>query len=115
MAINPNEQKELNFEEAMARLEQIVRALEGGNVPLDESLTLYEEGVKLVKLCSSRLDNAEKRIKILRTAATERLLSRISRKAVAADESVGNSDVLHRKISGRTLERTPDPHRSHAR
>ena len=65
MAINPNEPKELNFEEAMARLEQIVRALEGGNVPLDESLTLYEEGVKLVKLCSSRLDNAEKRIKIL--------------------------------------------------
>ena len=65
MAINPNEQKELNFEEAMARLEQIVRALEGGNVPLDESLTLYEEGVKLVKLCSTRLENAEKRIKIL--------------------------------------------------
>ena len=65
MAINRNEQTELNFEEAMARLEQIVRALEGGNVPLDESLTLYEEGVKLVKLCSSRLDNAEKRIKIL--------------------------------------------------
>ena len=51
--------------EAMARLEQIVRALEGGNVPLDESLTLYEEGVKLVKLCSARLENAEKRIKIL--------------------------------------------------
>ena len=65
MAINRSEQPELNFEEAMARLEQIVRALEGGNVPLDESLTLYEEGVKLVKLCSSRLENAEKRIKIL--------------------------------------------------
>lgn len=56
---------ELNFEEAMARLEQIVRALEGGNVPLDESLTLYEEGVRLVKLCSNRLENAERRIKIL--------------------------------------------------
>lgn len=65
MAINRSEAPELNFEEAMARLEQIVRALEGGNVPLDESLTLYEEGVKLVKLCSSRLENAEKRIKIL--------------------------------------------------
>lgn len=65
MAIYRSEQPELNFEEAMARLEQIVRALEGGNVPLDESLTLYEEGVKLVKLCSSRLENAEKRIKIL--------------------------------------------------
>lgn len=65
MAIYRSEQPELNFEEAMARLEQIVRALEGGNVPLDESLTLYEEGVKLVKLCSTRLENAEKRIKIL--------------------------------------------------
>jgi exodeoxyribonuclease VII small subunit len=65
MAIYRSEAPELNFEEAMARLEQIVRALEGGNVPLDESLTLYEEGVKLVKLCSSRLENAEKRIKIL--------------------------------------------------
>ena len=65
MAINRSEQPELNFEEAMARLEQIVRALEGGNFPLDESLTLYEEGVKLVKLCSNRLENAEKRIKIL--------------------------------------------------
>ena len=65
MAIYRNEQPELNFEEAMARLEQIVRALEGGNVPLDESLTLYEEGVRLVKLCSARLENAEKRIKIL--------------------------------------------------
>lgn len=65
MAIYRSETPELNFEEAMARLEQIVRALEGGNVPLDESLTLYEEGVKLVKLCSSRLENAEKRIKIL--------------------------------------------------
>ena len=65
MAINRSEQPELKFEEAMARLEQIVRALEGGNVPLDESLTLYEEGVKLVKLCSNRLENAEKRIKIL--------------------------------------------------
>ncbi len=65
MAIYRSEPPELNFEEAMARLEQIVRALEGGNVPLDESLTLYEEGVKLVKLCSARLENAEKRIKIL--------------------------------------------------
>ena len=65
MAINRSEQPELKFEEAMARLEQIVRALEGGNVPLDESLTLYEEGVRLVKLCSSRLEIAEKRIKIL--------------------------------------------------
>ena len=65
MAIYRSEAPELNFEEAMARLEQIVRALEGGNVPLDESLTLYEEGVKLIKFCTKALDDAEQKVKIL--------------------------------------------------
>ncbi len=53
------------FEDAIARLEQIVRMLDGGNVPLDKSLELYEEGVKLVKICNCRLENAEQKIKIL--------------------------------------------------
>ena len=53
------------FEDAIARLEQIVRMLDSGNVPLDKSLELYEEGVKLVKICNSRLENAEQKIKIL--------------------------------------------------
>ncbi len=57
--------KEMTFEAAIARLEEIVRALESGNAPLDKSLELFEEGVSLVKLCNSRLDNAEQRVKIL--------------------------------------------------
>ena len=59
------ENKELAFEAALARLEEIVRALDGGAAPLDESLALFEEGVKLVKLCSNKLDTAEQRVKIL--------------------------------------------------
>ena len=55
----------MTFEAAMARLEEIVRALESGNTPLDTSLSLFEEGVALVKLCNSRLDHAEQRVKIL--------------------------------------------------
>jgi len=55
----------MTFESAMARLEEIVRALESGNTPLDTSLALFEEGVSLVKLCNSRLDHAEQRVKIL--------------------------------------------------
>ena len=55
----------MTFERAMARLEEIVRALEGSNTPLDESLALYEEGVALVRLCSARLDHAQQRVKIL--------------------------------------------------
>ena len=59
----------MTFEEAMTRLEQIVRMLEDGKATLDESLTLYEEGIALVKLCSGRLDEAEQKIKIVRAAA----------------------------------------------
>ena len=57
--------EETTFEEAIARLEAIVRLLESGSAPLDESLTLFEEGVGLVKLCNARLDNAEQKVKLL--------------------------------------------------
>lgn len=53
------------FEPALARLEEIVRLLESGNAPLDESLSLFEEAVSLVKLCNSKLDSAEQKVKIL--------------------------------------------------
>jgi len=59
------EKKELTFEAAMVRLEEIVRKLEGGNAPLDESLSLFEKGVSLVKFCNGALDNAEQKVKIL--------------------------------------------------
>ena len=49
----------------MTRLEEIVRALEGGNAPLDTSLALFEEGVSLVKFCNQKLDAAEQKVKIL--------------------------------------------------
>lgn len=53
------------FEEALSQLEKIVNALESGNAPLDDSLALYEEAVKLVKLCNEKLDMAEQKVKIL--------------------------------------------------
>ena len=67
--MSENINKEISFETAMTRLEQIVLQLESGKVTLDESLTLYEEGIALVKLCSGRLDEAEQKIKVIRTAA----------------------------------------------
>ena len=67
--INMNENtmnpEEMTFEAAIARLEEIVRMLEGGSAPLDKSLAMFEEGVALVKLCNSRLDTAEQKVKIL--------------------------------------------------
>lgn len=55
----------LTFENAISRLEEIVSLLSDGNAPLDNSLTLFEEGVGLVKFCSSKLDEADKKVKIL--------------------------------------------------
>ena len=60
-----NKEKKVTFEEALARLEEIVRAMESGSAKLDESLALFEEGVGLVKFCTGELDSAEQKVKIL--------------------------------------------------
>ena len=58
-----------SFEESMARLEEIVRTLENGSATLEQSLKLYEEGSALVRTCSIKLDDAEKKIKLLNVTA----------------------------------------------
>ena len=58
MEINEN----VSFEEAFARLEEIVRALEGGKASLDDSMKLYEEGVALVRICGGKLENARRTV-----------------------------------------------------
>ena len=59
------EPNELSFEGAMERLEAIVEAMESGRLPLEEMLERYEEGSRMVKLCSEKLAAAEKRIEII--------------------------------------------------
>ncbi|PWL97310.1 MAG: exodeoxyribonuclease VII small subunit [Clostridiales bacterium] len=63
-----DEKKEMTFETALARLEEIVRSMESGTAMLDQSLALFEEGVGLVKFCTKALDDAEQRVKILQRA-----------------------------------------------
>jgi len=53
------------FESAMLRLQEIVTELEGGGLGLEASLKVYEEGMELIKFCSSKLQDAEKRVKTL--------------------------------------------------
>ena len=52
----------MSFEDALRALEEVVRKLEGGDVPLDDSISLYERGEELRKHCQSRLDAAQARI-----------------------------------------------------
>jgi len=58
-------EQEPTFEQALAELEQIVQRLERGELPLEESLRLYEEGVRLSRLCHGKLEEAEGRIEVL--------------------------------------------------
>ena len=60
---------EMTFEEMLARLEEIVRALEKGDAPLDASLSLYTEGAELIRKCSAALDAAEQTVVRLRKGA----------------------------------------------
>ena len=60
---------EWTFEKAMARLEQIVAALESGRCPLDDSMKLFEEGTRLTTYCAKQLQEAEQ--KILKLSASE--------------------------------------------
>jgi exodeoxyribonuclease VII small subunit len=54
-----------DFEAAIAELESIVKKLEEGELPLEQSLELYERGMKLSRFCHSRLEEAERRIEVL--------------------------------------------------
>ena len=56
---------EKSFETSLAELEQIVTKLEDGDLPLEESLDLFEQGIKLSRTCRERLTRAERRIEIL--------------------------------------------------
>ena len=60
--------KDLTFEERMQRLEQIVRALERGDVALEESLKLFQEGTALIQSCGKLLDQAELQVKKIASA-----------------------------------------------
>ncbi|MBM7555240.1 exodeoxyribonuclease VII small subunit [Halanaerobacter jeridensis] len=60
------EEQELSFEEAISQLEEIIENLEDKDISLDEALQKYQQGVKLSKFCSNKLEQAEEKIEIIR-------------------------------------------------
>lgn len=61
--------KKLTFEQSMARLDEIVHHLESGDMPLNDTLALFEEGTALVASCSKMLDEAEQKVVKLKKGA----------------------------------------------
>ncbi|HWF84652.1 MAG TPA: exodeoxyribonuclease VII small subunit [Vicinamibacterales bacterium] len=72
-----------DFEAAIAELDAIVKKLEEGDLPLEQSLALYERGVQLSRFCHARLEEAERRIEIL----TERGDLKAAPSSLGADEA----------------------------
>ena len=64
---------EMKFDESLQRLEEIVREMEGEELPLEESLAKYQEGIKLAQSCLKKLEEAEKKIEVLQKTAAGKL------------------------------------------
>jgi len=78
--------KELSFEEALKQLEAVVSRLESGETKLEESIRLFEEGMKLSGICQKRLDEADKKIEVL-----------LRKPGGIAQETEDESDILDKK------------------
>ena len=63
------DENKVTFEQATARIEEIVRLLEKGDAPLDKSLMMFEEGARLIKTCGNMLDKAEQTVVYLQKGA----------------------------------------------
>jgi len=63
--LTKSNKKEVEFEEALDRLENIITMLNDGSLSIDESLKLFEEGIKLVRICQDKLSNVENKISLL--------------------------------------------------
>lgn len=81
-----------SFESSLRRLEQIVREMESGELPLERSLELFEQGVRLSRECQERLDEAERRIEVLLRDADGRPVTRRLAVEEDADDEEGDDD-----------------------
>ena len=68
--------EQLSFEDALNRLEQISQSLEGGGLRLEEGIALFEEGIRLAKICNERLNSAELKISQIQNVSEQELESK---------------------------------------
>lgn len=83
---------QIDFEQAMARLEEIVEKMESGDLPLEDLIVRYEEGMKLVKVCQERLTAAEARIEMItRNSAGKPVVKEFEAAVAAAPAATAES------------------------
>ncbi|MEA3295262.1 MAG: exodeoxyribonuclease VII small subunit [Euryarchaeota archaeon] len=67
---------DISFEEALMKLEEIVRTMEGGDLSLDKSLNLFEQGITLTKQCSFQLEHAKQKVEELAEENSPKMISK---------------------------------------
>lgn len=88
-----NEQQTRSFEASLEALEQIVHELERGDLPLEKSLELFEQGIRLSRECQERLSQAERRIEVLlRDSQGRPVVSAFENSKAASEESSTGND-----------------------
>ena len=88
-----NEQQNKSFEASLEALEQIVQELERGDLPLEKSLELFEQGIRLSRQCQERLQQAERRIEVLlRDNQGRPVVSAFEESKVISEEGGAGSD-----------------------
>ncbi len=104
------------FEECLQRLEKIVQELEKGDVPLEKSLTLFEEGMHLSSTCRKELEQAEGKVEILlkkngklQAEPFEPLAEKAPAQSVGCDRREAPEYVMSVEWRFRTLPRSPSP------
>jgi len=75
-------EQELSFEQALARLETIVKAMESGDLALEQAISEFQEGMQLARICREKLDQAEQKIEMLVSEA-----GALTKKPFQAEES----------------------------
>ena len=76
----------MNFEESLVRLEEITAKLESNDLSLDESLKIFEEGIKLSRFCEKKLTDAEQKLEILKSLEIEEFIDEHEKKENKADK-----------------------------
>ena len=78
--------EEIKFEDALTRLEEIVEKLEEGDLPLEESLSAFEEGIKLSRVCAKLLNEAERKVEILTKGEDGQLITETFEEELPEDD-----------------------------
>src|SRR4030042_149906 len=92
----------MNFEESLARLEEITEKLESQDISLEDSLKMFEEGIRLSKFCEKKLTEAEQKMEIIKSEEIEEFSNEVAGEEL--DENLEDSKEIENKIKKKKIK-----------